>query len=90
MVSDPETQKSSVVLTVKSGSLNDPREFQGLSHFLEHMLFLGSQKFPKSGYYREKIIENGGSTNAHTELDRTVYHHTIKNEAFEESLDIFS
>lgn len=48
IISDPETEKSAAVMNVASGSLEDPKSFPGLAHFLEHMLFLGSEKYPKS------------------------------------------
>ena len=42
LVSDSETQKSAATLYVNSGSLNDPQGVDGLAHFCEHMLFLGT------------------------------------------------
>lgn len=44
LISDPKTDKSSAALDVNVGSLSDPIKLQGLSHFLEHMLFLGTEK----------------------------------------------
>lgn len=44
LVSDPTTDKSAASLDVNIGSLSDPRELPGLAHFLEHMLFLGTEK----------------------------------------------
>jgi insulysin len=38
-------------LRVNSGSLKDPVEFQGLAHFCEHMLFLGTEKYKDENYY---------------------------------------
>lgn len=49
LVSDPETDKSAASLTVNIGSLSDPRKFPGLAHFLEHMLFLGTEKVRETG-----------------------------------------
>lgn len=34
-------------MTVGVGSFSDPSEIQGLAHFLEHMIFMGSEKYPK-------------------------------------------
>jgi len=47
IVSDEEAQKSSAALSVGVGSLLDPVEAQGLAHYLEHMLFMGTEKFPE-------------------------------------------
>ena len=44
LVSDPETQKSAASLSVGVGLLSDPMEQQGMAHYLEHMLFLGTEK----------------------------------------------
>jgi secreted Zn-dependent insulinase-like peptidase len=42
LVSDVEAQKSSAALSVGIGSLCDPVDAQGLAHYLEHMLFMGT------------------------------------------------
>lgn len=44
LVSDAETDISAASLSVHVGSLADPWELQGLAHFLEHMLFMGTKK----------------------------------------------
>ena len=90
LIQDPETKVSATAMKVCTGSFNDPKEFQGLAHFLEHMLFMGSEKFPSSDKYREFVNENGGSCNAYTTISETVFHHYINNSALIESLDIFS
>lgn len=73
-----------------SGSLNDPKGVDGLAHFCEHMLFLGTKKFPEENHYSKFIKQHGGAKNAATGEDYTNYHFDIKNEAFPEALDIFS
>lgn len=50
---------------------------QGLSHYLEHMLFMGSTKYPDENEYDEFIQKNGGSSNAFTELEFTNYHFEV-------------
>ena len=52
IISDPNTQKGAAALDVMVGSSSDPDSREGLSHFLEHMLFLGTQKYPKPGEYQ--------------------------------------
>lgn len=37
---------AAVSLTVNCGCLNDPLDRQGIAHFLEHMIFMGSSKYP--------------------------------------------
>ena len=46
--------------------MNDPAEYQGLSHFLEHMLFMGTTKYPDESEYSEYMSANGGYDNAYT------------------------
>lgn len=41
---------------------------QGLSHYLEHMLFMGSEQFPDENDYDAYLQSHGGSANAFTEL----------------------
>ena len=90
LVSDKESQKSAATLVVGSGNLNDPPEVNGLAHFCEHMLFLGTEKFPVENYYSKIIASGGGSKNAATSEDYTYFYFDIKNEKFSEALDVFS
>ena len=46
LLSDPKFNVSAASMSVEVGSLQDPNERQGLAHFLEHMLFLGTKKYP--------------------------------------------
>ena len=53
-------KKSAAALTVGMGSFSDPDKLQGLAHFLEHMVFMGSSKYPDENSYDEFIQKNGG------------------------------
>ncbi len=55
LVSDKDVEKSAACLYVNVGSLHDPSEINGLAHFLEHMLFLGTKKYPEENYYSSFI-----------------------------------
>ncbi|KAJ1998929.1 metalloprotease [Coemansia thaxteri] len=63
-VQDSESEEASVSLSVGVGSNANSAQLQGLAHFLEHMLFLGTEKYPKEGGYNEYISNNSGRTNA--------------------------
>ena len=86
MVSDTTTEKSAAALSVGVGAFSDPMDFQGMAHYLEHMLFMGSESFPEPDGYMNFAAENGGSSNAYTSSEITNYMITIENAAFPEAL----
>jgi len=90
LVSDPEFNVSAAALEVQVGSLMDPKDRQGLAHFLEHMLFLGTGKFPDVEEFPTYLERNGGYSNAYTAEDRTNFHMEVQHDAFEGALDRFS
>ncbi|MDR1010422.1 MAG: insulinase family protein, partial [Opitutaceae bacterium] len=90
LLSDPKLNMSSASLAVGAGALMDPRERQGLAHFLEHMLFLGTEKYPDVNDYGSYLTSNGGYDNAYTAYDHTNYLFEIRHEAFEGALDRFA
>lgn len=90
LISDPEATKSAAALIVKAGSWQDPPEYPGLAHFLEHMLFLGTEKYPIESDYDRFIKEYDGKSNAYTTSDYTLYLFSINNDVFKEALDRFS
>jgi nardilysin len=81
---------SAAALAVQTGSFNDPDEIQGLSHYLEHMIFMGSTKYPGENEYDAFVTSHGGYCNAFTEYEHTVYSFEIPQEYFFEALDIFA
>ncbi len=87
LLSDPKLNKSSASLAVAVGSYSDPAHRQGLAHFLEHMLFLGTEKYPNEADYGNYLKTNGGYNNAYTAGDHTNYMFEIRHEAFEGALD---
>ena len=68
---------ASVSLSVNCGSLNDPMTRQGLAHFLEHMIFMGSSKYPDENAFSNLISSHGGFSNAYTENEATNYHFRV-------------
>lgn len=90
IIKDINIDYSCVACCVGVGSRKDPKEFNGLAHFLEHMLFLGSKKYPDSEYFNHFISQNGGFANAYTSFMETNYYYKINNDSLEKSMDIFS
>jgi hypothetical protein len=64
------SKRAAAAMAVGVGSFSDPAGLQGLSHYLEHMLFMGSEKFPDENDYDAFLSKHGGSSNAYTELVR--------------------
>lgn len=90
LIQDDEADKSAAALNVHVGSALEPKELGGVAHFLEHMLFMGTEKYPSENDYAEYITQNGGYNNAFTAMTDTNYHFDCSNEAFEGALDRFS
>ncbi|RVW16486.1 Insulin-degrading enzyme-like 1, peroxisomal [Vitis vinifera] len=57
LISDPDTDKAAASMSVSVGSFSDPEGFPGLAHFLEHMLFYASEKYPLEDSYSKYITE---------------------------------
>ncbi|XP_052172823.1 insulin-degrading enzyme-like 1, peroxisomal [Diospyros lotus] len=90
LVRDPETEKCAASMNVGVGSFSDPDGLEGLAHFLEHMLFYASEKYPLEDSYSKYITEHGGSTNAFTSSEQTNYYFDVNADCFEEALDRFA
>ena len=90
LINDETLEKSFVSVSVNVGSFSNPKDFNGLAHFLEHMLFMGSEKYPNENYYFEKLNELGGSSNAYTDKTETVYFFNVLDSGLQEIINIFS
>ncbi len=90
LLSDPKLNKSAASLVVDAGQIDDPQERPGLAHFLEHMLFLGTEKYPSVSDYGDYLTSNGGYSNAYTASDHTNYQFEIAHETFEGAIDRFA
>jgi len=90
LVSDPDADQAAAALDVYVGSGNDPKDREGLAHYLEHMLFLGTEKYPESGEYQQYITSHGGSNNAYTVINHTNYFFSVTPEYLEGGLDRFA
>ena len=77
----------SIQIFYKVGGKNEVPGITGASHFLEHMMFKGAKKYGKNTI--DFIIEgSGGSTNAYTTNDQTVYYENLPTSELEKILDI--
>lgn len=89
LVSDATSELASAALAVNVGHFNDPIESQGLAHLLEHMLFLGTAKYPDDSEYQSFIRGHGGQNNAWTSSEFTNFFFSIENSYFEPALSRF-
>ena len=89
-IEDPKTEKSAASMVVNVGFYQDPEKYAGMAHFLEHMLFMGTEKYPNENYFMEYLNKYGGSSNAMTADEYTCYFFDIQNKYFMKSLDIFA
>jgi insulysin len=89
LISDPTTDKAAAALDLYVGSYQNPRQREGLAHFLEHMLFLGTKQFPEADAYQTFISNHGGSHNASTGLEHTNYFFDVNADYLVEALDRF-
>ena len=100
LVSDPEAKNSAACTFVGVGSLDDPvnplsteepkKRIEGMAHFCEHMLFLGTKKYPSENHYQQFLQANGGDSNAATGEEYTYYYFDVEQSKFAEVLDIYS
>ena len=87
LVSDSQATKSLSALTLPIGSLDNPRNQQGLAHYLEHMLLMGSKRYPQPDNLAEFLKKHGGSHNASTASYRTAFYLEVENDALEPAVD---
>ncbi|KAJ0063061.1 hypothetical protein NL108_010675 [Boleophthalmus pectinirostris] len=80
-------KQSAAALCVGVGSFSDPPDLPGLAHFLEHMVFMGSEKYPSENGFDAFLKKHGGSDNASTDCERTVFQFDVQRRSFKEALD---
>lgn len=84
----PATQAVSVSLFVGVGSRSEPRRLNGITHFLEHMVFKGTEKRPDAVLIAQEIEGAGGTLNAYTNKEFTCYWNIVPYDRFETALDV--
>jgi zinc protease len=84
---DPSIPNIAFYTFYKVGSRNEHEGITGLSHFFEHMMFNGAQKYGK-GEFDSSLDNAGGSNNAYTNRDTTVYQDWTPDSALELVFDL--
>lgn len=78
----PDLKRSAAALRVAAGSHDVPAAWPGLAHFLEHLLFLGTERFPASQGLMAYVQGHGGQVNARTSERTTDYFFELPPQAF--------
>lgn len=86
----PTAQSVSVNLFVGAGSRGEEERTKGLAHFLEHMVFKGTEKRPTAIDIAEAIEGAGGVLNAYTSKELTCYWNHVPYDRLELAMDVLS
>ncbi|MHC1683580.1 MAG: M16 family metallopeptidase [Clostridiaceae bacterium] len=84
-----DTKLFSLNIGIKAGSLFEKKSEKGISHFIEHMLFKGTER-RNNEKLNSELEELGGEYNAYTEYNSTVYTITALRDELEEAIDLLS
>lgn len=79
MIPDHRTPVVTQMIWYKVGSANETPGKSGLSHFLKHLMFKGTEKHPV-GEFSETVHRIGGDENASTSFDYTSYYQRVPRE----------
>jgi len=90
LVHDPTVDMGAASISVGVGSYEDPDDLPGLAHFLEHLLFMGTKKYPEESEYGQFLNEHAGRSNAYTSAEHTNYHFDVAWPHLRDALDRFA
>jgi len=90
IINDDTLNRTFITVNIKAGSYDEPKGYDGLAHFLEHMLFMGSEKYPKESHFNDTVAKYSGETNAYTSNDETCYYIQFDDGGFDDIIEIFS
>ncbi|MBA3988336.1 MAG: peptidase M16 [Idiomarina sp.] len=90
LVHDESTTHSAASLAIRAGHFQDPMDAQGLAHFLEHMLFMGTEQTPEPNVYPDFVGQHGGQHNAWTGTEHTNFYFDIRAPQFAQGLALFA
>lgn len=79
VIPDHRTPVVTHMVWYRNGSADDPLGQSGIAHFLEHLMFKGTDKHPQ-GAFSDLVTELGGEENAFTSMDYTAYYQRVARE----------
>jgi len=86
----PTAQSAAVALFVGVGSRGEDARTNGLSHYIEHMLFKGTERRPSAQDISQAIEGAGGSLNAYTSKELTCYWNNLPFERAETGIEVLA
>ncbi|WP_440904404.1 insulinase family protein [Catenovulum sp. SX2] len=87
----PESNRVASAVSVAAGHFDDPKEYPGLTHLLEHMLFQGTETFPSDTVdFNQMLAQYGGKSNAWTSSELMNFYFDAHANAFENAFHHFS
>lgn len=86
----PSMESATVEVFVRAGTRNERKGVNGLAHFLEHMVFKGTNKYPSARAISSTIDSFGGVINAHTGKEGTAYYIKAWEKYLERAFDVLS
>ncbi|KAH8747289.1 Metalloenzyme, LuxS/M16 peptidase-like protein [Diaporthe sp. PMI_573] len=77
LVHDDEADKASAAMDVNVGNFSDEVDMPGMAHAVEHLLFMGTKKYPEENAYNQYLSAHSGTSNAYTASTSTNYYFEI-------------
>ncbi|EMR09470.1 hypothetical protein PNEG_02412 [Pneumocystis murina B123] len=90
LINDPQSKLSAASISISIGHYSDPDDIPGLAHLCEHMLFMGTKKYPEEDGFSSYLKNHSGQFNARTSSEETNFFFHIIPDYFEQALDRFS
>jgi len=90
LVSQPSSLAATVLILVETGSEYETKEINGISHFLEHLMFKGTKKRPRPGMISDELDGLGAAYNAFTGQEYTGYYAKVQSAKMDKAIDIVS
>ncbi|KAG9229732.1 Metalloenzyme, LuxS/M16 peptidase-like protein [Amylocarpus encephaloides] len=87
LVHDADTDKASAAMDVNVGNFSDEGDMPGMAHAVEHLLFMGTKKYPIENAYSQYLSAHSGSSNAYTGATSTNYYFEVAATRAEDAKD---
>lgn len=90
VVSDPNSLKSAVSMTVFSGAWSQPTQVPFSAEFLQHLVLMGSEQYPQADSFTRFVTQHGGTSIYQTEAESTHFAFDVHSQQLEEAINRFS